>query len=90
MGFYHEQRPPNDDKPEKPGCLDAIVITRAVFQMLFWPVAAMILVVVDIGFIFYLFTVHPALALIPIAFTFGVVMLLIRWDQHRDHPGSLD
>ena len=45
MGYYNDQRPPNDDKPEQLGCLDAIVITRAVFQMLFWPVAAMIIVV---------------------------------------------
>ncbi len=90
MGYYNDQRPPNDDKPEQLGCLDAIVITRAVFQMLFWPVAAMIMVVMDVGIALYLFTLHPALALIPVALSVGLVMLVARWDQHRTHPEDVN
>jgi hypothetical protein len=89
MVFY-EERPPRDDQPSQPGCMDALVITRVVFQMLFWPVAAMILVVGDIALVFYLFALHPALAVIPIAATAGAVMLFARWDQQRGRPEGFD
>jgi len=84
MGYYHEQKPP--DSEEGPGCLDAIVITRVVFGLLFWPVAALILVVVDIGLIFYFFTLHPALALIPASITGLALWLFARWEQRHDRP----
>lgn len=90
MGYYYDQRPSKDDKPEQPGCLDAIVITRVVLQMLFWPVAAMFLVVADVMLIFYLFTLHPALALIPIALSAGGIMLIARWDQRRGDSDTYD
>jgi cobalamin synthase len=81
MGYYYEQRPPGAEKG--PGCLDALVITRVVFGMLFWPLAALILVFVDLGVIFYFFTLHPALALIPLAWTAAGIWLFARWEQRR-------
>ena len=86
MGYYHEQGPRNEDKG--PGCLDALVITRVVFGLLFWPVAALMLVIVDLGAIFYFFTVHPALALIPISLTAVALWLFARWEQRRFGPPS--
>jgi hypothetical protein len=88
MGFYYEQQPaPDEEKP--PGCLDALLITRAVFGVLFWPMLAIFAVLLDIAVTFYLFTVHPALALIPIALTGVVLWLFARWEQQRFRPPDL-
>jgi hypothetical protein len=87
MGFYYNERPPGrDDKPEQPGCLDALIITRVVLQLLFWPIAGLFLVIIDVGVAFVLFTIHPALALIPLAITIVAVWLIARWEQNRDRP----
>ena len=86
MGFYYDKRPsPNDDDP-KPGCLDVFVITRVVLGLLFWPLAGIMGVVLGLGIALYLFTVHPALALIPVAIGAAVIYLLARWDQRRSTP----
>ena len=81
MGYYYDQRPPDEEKP--PGCLDALLITRAVFSILFWPVAAIFVVLIDLGVTFYLFTMHPALALIPIALSVVGLWLFAKWEQQR-------
>ena len=79
MAYY--QQPPPD---ERPGCMDAVVITRAVFGLLFWPFAALIAGLADLFVIVWLFTVHPALALIPIAATAAVVYAFALWERRRD------
>jgi hypothetical protein len=84
---YYDQRPPNDEP--RPGCLDALVITRAVFAVLFWPIAALFAVMIDAGLIFYLFTTWAPLALIPIAITAFAVHVFARWDQRRHRPPGL-
>ena len=88
MGFYYgpsQQQPPEaEEKP--PGCLDVIVITRAVLGLLLPPVAALMFVVLDIAIIIWLLTVHPALTLIPIALTGVAIWLFARWDQNRERP----
>ena len=50
MVYYEQQRP--DDPEEPPGCLDVIVITRAVFAVLMWPIAVMLVVICDLGITF--------------------------------------
>jgi hypothetical protein len=88
MGYYYDdQRPP--DKEQPPGCLDALLITRAVFGVMMWPVLAMVLVAVDAGVIFYLYALHPALALIPIGMTAGALWLFAKWEQKRFRPPGL-
>lgn len=89
MGFYYEQQP-GPEPESKPGCLDVIVMTRVVFGILFWPIAALFLVITDIAVVFYLFAIHPALALIPLALTVAAIWALARWDQNRERPGGLD
>ena len=89
MGFYYKQQP-GPEPESKPGCLDVIVITRVVFSILFWPIAALMLVIIDIGVTLVLFTVHPALALIPLGLTAVAVYLIARWDQNRDRPDGFD
>lgn len=84
---YYEQSPP--PKEERPGCLDALIITRAVFAVLVWPLLAIIAVLADVGITWILFTVYPALALIPIALTAAAIWLYARWEQRRFRPPGL-
>jgi hypothetical protein len=86
MGYYYEQ-PPEEEKP--PGCLDALLITRAVFSILFWPVLAIFVVLADVAVIFYMFTVYPALALIPLALSGVALWLFAKWEQRRFRPPGL-
>jgi hypothetical protein len=85
MGFYYgPAETPPEDKP--PGCLETLVIMRAVFSVIIPVVIAMIVVLVDVAAIFVLFTQHPALALIPIAMTALAIWLFARWEQRRFRP----
>lgn len=87
MGYYYQRPPDEEEKP--PGCLETLVITRVVFGVLFWPVVAILLVLVDIAAIFYFLTTNPLLALIPGAITVVALLLLSRWDQTRPRgPGE--
>lgn len=85
MGYYEQRGPEAGEQP--PGCLEALVITRAVFGILLWPVIALAAVFLDIGITFYLYALHPALALIPIGATAALVALYARWEQRRARSG---
>lgn len=92
MGFYYEQSPPpgdDDDDGERPGCLDTLVIIRIVFGVLLWPIAAIIIVLLDLALIFYFLTTSPILAVIPVALTVLAFILLARWEAARDRPPDL-
>jgi hypothetical protein len=89
VGYYYERPPSTDDEPPRPGCLETLIITRAVFGVLLWPVLALFAVFIDVGLIFWLFTVHPALALLPVAATVAALWLFGRWDQQRHRPPGL-
>jgi hypothetical protein len=65
-------------------------MTRVVLSILFWPIAAMLVVLADVVAFFYLFTVHPALSLIPLSLTAVAIWAIARWDQNRDRPEGLD
>ncbi|MEX2245396.1 MAG: hypothetical protein WEC75_01800 [Dehalococcoidia bacterium] len=78
---YYEQRPP-DGEPRY-GCLDVLVITRAVFGLIMWPFVAMVGIFADVSVTVMLFAVHPALALIPIALTAAAIGAFARWDRRR-------
>ncbi len=77
--------------PEKPpsGCLETWAITRAVFGVLFWPMAAIAAVLAVVVAFFILFAMHPALSLLPVAAAVLAVMLFIRWERRRFRPPGL-
>jgi hypothetical protein len=79
---YYEQQGP-DDREKPPGCLDVIVITRAVFSVLLWPIAVMFAVIADLGVTFYLYATRPLLALIPVAITAAAIWGFTVWERHR-------
>lgn len=87
MGFYYGSSEPPEDKP--PGCLDALLIVRAVFAVILPIALAMIVLLVDISLTLWAFTVHPALALIPVGLSAVAIWLFARWDQRRNRPAGL-
>ena len=68
---------------ERPGCRDTWLITRAVFSVILPPVAAIIMIVAALGVALILFSVHPALALLPVAGIAVGILLFARWEQSR-------
>ena len=87
MVYYEQQQPDDADKP--PGCLDVIVITRAVFGVLVWPLLVMFAAIIDIGTTFYLYATRPLLALIPIVLTGAAIYAFARWERHHYPPPDL-
>ena len=66
-----------------------LLITRAVFAVLFWPIAAIIVVFIDLGATWVLFTKHPALALVTVVPTVVVIWLFAKWEQRRFRPPGM-
>ena len=83
--MYQQQKP----QQEPGGCLEVWVLTRAVFGVLFWPLAALIGFVLAVVLVFFLFAVHPALALIPVAAIAIAIYLFARWEQRRFRPPGM-
>ena len=79
---YHQQKP----QQEPGGCLEVWVLTRAAFGVLLWPLLALLGFVLAVVLVLYLFTVHPALALIPVAAIALALYLFARWEQRRFRP----
>ena len=74
-------------RSEEPGgCLEVLVLTRAMFGILFWPVVALVGFVLAVVLVLYLFTVHPALVLIPVAAIALALYLFARWEQQHFRP----
>lgn len=78
---YYERQPPPDD--ERPGCLDALLITRVVFELLFWPMVALFVVLLDAALFFFLYVTYAPLALIPVALAAVGLWLFAWWEQRR-------
>lgn len=83
MAYYESQPPPDD---ERPGCLDALLITRVVFGILFWPMLVIFAVLLDATLFFFLYVTYAPLALIPVAATGLALWLFARWEQRRFRP----
>lgn len=81
--MYYEQKPP-EEKP--PGCLDVLVLTRAAFAVLMWPLLALFAAMTGLILVIYLFLVNPVLALIPIALLLLAALAIARWERRRLTP----
>jgi uncharacterized membrane protein len=78
---------PEPQRQKEPaGCLEVLVLTRAAFGVLLWPLVALVLALVALFLVVYLFTVSPPLALIPIAGIIVGVLVFARWEQRRFRP----
>ena len=74
---------------QRPGCRDVWVITLSVFAVILPVMLALMALLGGVVLAFVLLTVHPALALIPIAVIILAVYAFARWDQKRDRPPGL-
>ncbi len=74
---------------QRPGCRDVWVISLAVFAIILPVVGAMIALLGGITLAFVLFTMHPALGLIPLAVMAGGIYVFARWEQGRFRPPGL-
>ena len=81
--MYYEQKPPEE---EPPGCLDVLVLTRAAFAVLLWPLLALFAAMAGLILVIYLFLVNPVLALIPIALLLLAALAVARWERKRFTP----
>ncbi len=81
MGYYTNTPPGDAEKP--PGCLETLVIIRIVMGFSLIPIGAIMGVFLLFVLIFWAFTTHPALALLPMAAGGAGIWLLARWDQGR-------
>ncbi len=76
MYYPQEQKEPG-------GCLQTLIITRAIFGILAIPVALIAGAVFSLTLTLYLFTVSPPLALIPLVIGGVGVATLARWERSR-------
>ncbi len=73
----------------RPGCRDVWVITVAVFSVILPIVLVMIALLAALTAAVVLFTIQPALALIPIALAAGGIYAFVRWERSRFRPPGL-
>lgn len=73
----------------KPGCRDVWVITLAVFAVILPILGAIIALLSAVTAAFVLFTIHPALALIPILVVTAGIFAFARWERERFKPPGL-
>ncbi|HEY7467340.1 MAG TPA: hypothetical protein VIB47_11680 [Dehalococcoidia bacterium] len=75
---YH---PPPPKEPN--GCLQTLVITKMIFQILAIPIAMIIIGLIAVIFFLYAFSESPLLALGVIA-AFGLILYAImKWESRR-------
>ena len=82
----YQQKGPQE---EPGGCLEVWVLTRAMFGILFWPLLALVGFVLAVMLVLFLFTVHPALALIPVAAIALGVYFFAHWEQRHFRPPGI-
>ena len=61
-------------------------LTRIVYGILFWPLLALLAVLLAVFGVFVLFTIHPGFALLPIAALAAVIAALAWWETRRVRP----
>ena len=78
VGYYipKEQKEPG-------GCMQSLILTRAVFSILFVPLLILLGALFALIVTLYAFTISPPLALVPIGIGGGAIYLLYRFEQKR-------
>jgi len=74
---------------QRPGCRDVWVLSLAMFAVILPVMFAILALLGGIVLAFVLFTVHPALALIPLAVMALAIYAFARWEQNRFRPPGL-
>ena len=78
--MYYPQQPPK----EPSGCLQTLVISRAIIGLLMVPIGMMTGAIVALILVFYAFTVHPILGVFALALLIGSGYYgIMKWEEHR-------
>ena len=62
------------------------MLTRAVFAVILLPVLALIVLLGVLGGALFLFSIHPALALLPVAAIVVAIFLFAQWERRNIRP----
>ena len=81
MSYYEPQRP-----GEPGGCGEVWLLTRIALGVILPVIAVLIGVLLLLFSAFYLLTVHPALALVPIGALGGVLAAFAFWERRGQRP----
>jgi len=73
---------PEPERPP-PWWLEAWALTRAVLAVLFWPLVALVALVVAVGGVVAAFSVHWAWGLLALGLVALAVGLFLWWDRSR-------
>lgn len=76
---------PRPDKPA-PWWREALVLTRVVFGVLFWPLVAIVGGIGAIVGLLLAFSIHWAWGLLALALTAGAIAAFAWWDRQRVPP----
>jgi hypothetical protein len=72
-----------DGDKGSPWWLETFVLTRAVFGILFWPIAALVGVIVAIGGLFVAFDTGLGWGLLALALIGAVIAAFAWWDRRQ-------
>jgi uncharacterized integral membrane protein len=81
---YH---PPPPSEPN--GCLQTLVITRMIFQILLLPLVMILGMLIAVMLIFFAFSENPLLGLGGILIIGLLIYLFVKWERirvDREHP----
>lgn len=85
MGMYYKMPP---EKPP-PWWAEVFVLTRAVFGILFWPLAVIVAAIAALVMTFFLFSVHWTLGVLMIIAIIAAIGAFAWWDSHRMRPPQM-
>ena len=83
MAWNRQPPRPDDDRP---GCLDAIVLTRMAFGILFWPMAAVIAAGGGVAIAILLLATYPLPTIVGAAALTVAATAAWRWISGRRRP----
>jgi hypothetical protein len=80
--------------PREPsGCVQTLVISRMIMQILFIPLALILGAIIAVLLTLYAFSVHPLLGLAVILGAAALIVAAAKWESHRirkDFPENED
>ncbi|HWO72618.1 MAG TPA: hypothetical protein VNN21_03590 [Dehalococcoidia bacterium] len=77
--MYYQNQPPK----EPSGCLQTLVITRAILGILFVPILLVVGALLLVLAAFYALTISPLLAVAVIAIGGVMILALAKWESRR-------
>jgi hypothetical protein len=88
MGFYYGSSQPPPPEKEPGGCMETLIISRAVFGILAVPLGIIVGAILGLVLLLWLFSVHVLLGFVGLALIGGGVALYARWERRRFGPGG--